>query len=112
MSAPDQPVDIRQSGPAELQITWADEHVSQYPVVYLRRACRCAACVDEWTGAALLKPESVPEDIKPIKIEPVGRYAIHIHWSDGHTSGIYTFEHLRKVCPCDQCESQNESSED
>jgi DUF971 family protein len=33
----------------------------------------------------------------------VGRYAIRFHWSDGHSTGIYTFEHLRELCPCPIC---------
>jgi DUF971 family protein len=98
------PSEIKQAGPAELQITWIDGHVSAYPVAYLRRSCRCAACVDEWSGAQILKPEQVSPDVKPLRIDPVGRYAIHIEWSDGHTSGIYSFEHLRRLCPCDMCE--------
>lgn len=97
------PLDIRQVGPKELEITWSDDHVSRYPVAYLRRACRCAACVDEWTGAQILKADQVSEDVKPVRIEPVGRYAIHFAWSDGHTSGIYSFEHLRNICPCKLC---------
>lgn len=98
------PAGIRQSGPQELEITWEDGHVSLYPVLYLRRACRCAACIDEWTGAKVLKPDAVPLDVKPVSLEPVGRYAIHIAWSDGHTTGIYSFEHLRNICPCGVCE--------
>ena len=100
------PLDIRQVGPKELEITWSDGHVSRYPVAHLRRACRCAACVDERTGAQILQPDQVSEDIKPIRVEPVGRYAIHFTWSDGHTSGIYTFEHLRNICPCKVCSSR------
>jgi DUF971 family protein len=50
----------------------------------------------------------VPEDVKPVRIDPVGRYAIHIAWSDGHTSGIYSFEHLRSICPCPACGKQGE----
>jgi len=30
----------------------------------------------------------------------VGRYAVQIAWTDGHDSGIYTFEYLRELCPC------------
>jgi len=97
------PTSIRQTGPRELEITWTDGHVSLYPVAYLRRACRCAACIDEWTGAQILRPDQVPEDVKPVRIDPVGRYAIHFTWSDGHTSGIYSFEHLRNICPCAAC---------
>ena len=35
--------------------------------------------------------------------EAVGNYAIRIQWSDGHSTGIYSYEHLRKVCPCPEC---------
>ena len=97
------PTAIRQAGPTDLEIVWNDGHASLYPVVFLRRSCRCAACIDEWTGAQILKPEQVPENVKPIRIDPVGRYALHIAWSDGHTSGIYSFDHLRNICPCAKC---------
>lgn len=91
------PTGLRQAGPSELEISWSDGAVTCYDVVTLRRACRCAACVDEWTGKQILRPEQVSGDVKPIRIEPVGRYAFHIAWSDGHTSGIYTFDYLREL---------------
>ena len=97
------PRSLRQSGPAELEIVWNDEHLSRYPVRYLRLRCRCAACIDEWSGNPLLEIDTVPDDIQPVAISPVGRYAIHIAWSDGHSSGIYSFEHLRAICPCEEC---------
>jgi DUF971 family protein len=103
MSADLRPESIRQAGAAELEIIWNDGHVSLYPVVHLRRACRCASCVDEWTGEQVLKADRVDPGVKPVTIEPVGRYAIHIAWSDGHRSGIYSFEHLRSLCPCAAC---------
>jgi DUF971 family protein len=37
--------------------------------------------------------------LKMQSVEPVGNYAIRILWSDGHGSGIYSFEHLRKISP-------------
>ena len=37
--------------------------------------------------------------LKMVSVEPVGNYAIRILWSDGHGSGIYSFEHLRKISP-------------
>ena len=98
MSAP-VPTQIKQSGPRELQITWSDGRVSVYPVAYLRRACRCASCVDEWSGKQILSPEAISDDVRPVTISPVGRYAINFEWSDGHKSGIYTFEHLRAIDP-------------
>lgn len=91
------PTQIRQAGPAELAITWRDGHESRYPVRALRLACGCATCVDEWSGEERLDPASVPEDVRPVKIEPVGRYALQIHWSDGHQTGIYPFRRLREL---------------
>lgn len=38
-----------------------------------------------------------------LNVEPVGSYGIKIYWSDGHSAGIYTFDHLRKICPCGDC---------
>jgi DUF971 family protein len=100
-----QPRTIEQASPTELRILWGDGHESIYPVAFLRRSCSCAACVDEWTGVRLLKPSQITEDVRPIRIQPVGRYAINIEWSDGHKSGIYTFDYLRELCPCAGCKS-------
>ena len=91
------PRDIRQHGPGELAIDWNDGLQSIYAVRDLRLACPCASCVDEWTGEARLDPVSVPEDVRPVRLRPVGRYAIQIEWSDGHATGIYTFERLREL---------------
>jgi len=93
------PRDIRQLGPKVLGITWDDGHVSSYPVRALRQACPCAHCVDELTGRRILDPESVSEEIRPQKLDAVGRYAIRIRWSDGHDSGLYSFRLLRQLDP-------------
>ena len=63
----------------------------------LRLACCCAQCVDEWTGEGRLDAAAVPQDVHPVRIQPVGRYAIQIQWSDGHDAGIYPFERLREL---------------
>ncbi len=55
------------------------------------------------TGAALLDPETVPDDVRPLVVELVGTYAIRIDWSDGHGTGIYPYRYLREICPCDRC---------
>jgi ATP-binding protein involved in chromosome partitioning len=91
------PTAIRQAGPRELAITWADGRESVYDVRDLRLACACASCVDEWTGEGRLDPVSVPEDVHPVAIRRVGRYAIQIDWSDGHDTGIYPFRRLREL---------------
>ncbi len=41
--------------------------------------------------------------LKMLKVEEVGAYAIQIQWSDGHGSGIYSFDHWRKICQCPEC---------
>jgi DUF971 family protein len=91
------PTAIRQQGPRELAIDWADGRVSIFDVRELRLSCACASCVDEWTGQNRLDPAAVPEDVRPRSIQPVGRYAIQIDWSDGHSTGIYPFRRLREL---------------
>jgi DUF971 family protein len=78
-------------------------HVGRYSARDLRLACPCAACVDEMTGRPLLDPDSVPATISAAAIEPVGAYGIRIRWSDGHATGIYTYQMLRDRCPCPDC---------
>ena len=100
-----QPTEIRKQ-PGELQVTWADGHVGRYGYRYLRANCQCAACVDEWTRKVMVKIDQIPPDIAPTAIQPVGRYAVHIDWSDGHATGIYAFQLLRRLCPCHVCRPQ------
>lgn len=91
------PIEIAQRGPRTLAIRWSDGAESLLDVRELRLACGCAVCVDEWSGEERLDPGSVPEDVRPLTIQSVGRYAIQIRWSDGHDSGIYPFRRLREL---------------
>lgn len=88
-----------------LRIAWKDGHVSEYAPRALRLACPCAGCVDEMTGERMLTPEMVAPDVYPKEIQYVGRYALQFYWSDGHQTGIYPFDYLRKLCPCEECAS-------
>ena len=36
-------------------------------------------------------------------VEPVGNYALRLKWNDGHNTGIYSYEHFRLICPCEEC---------
>lgn len=94
---PPSPVEISRAGESDVQIRWNDGKVSVYPPRFLRLACPCAHCVDETTGRRVLRESSVPLDVRPLAIAPVGRYAIEIQWSDGHRTGIYTWELLYKL---------------
>ena len=100
MSELPSPKSLTQAGPDTLRIEWQDGHESHYPVRMLRLQCRCANCVEERTGRPLLAEADIPADVRPRKISPVGRYAVQFDWSDGHNTGIYTFEQLRALCPC------------
>ena len=67
------------------------------PCLELRFHCPCATCVDEMTGERTLKRESLRADVRPVKVEPVGRYGIHVEWSDGHRTGMYHFDRLYEL---------------
>ncbi len=98
------PKDIRQVDETTLGITWTDGHESVYAVKYLRESCPCAQCIDEWTGERRLKPGMVPDSIRPVNLKAVGLYAIQFYWNDGHDTGLYPHELLRKLCQCAECQ--------
>ena len=93
---PELPVAMRYDD-ATLRITWEDGAEMAVSPRDLRLACQCAACRDEMSGARLLDPESVPLDVAPTRIWNVGNYGIGVAFSDGHSSGIYTFKALRAM---------------
>ena len=97
------PREVTRANQHDVKIIWDDEHESIYPARDLRLACPCAGCVDEMSGQLRLIASSVPPDVHPEAIQPIGRYAISIQWSDGHNTGIYAYELLRKICPCGEC---------
>ena len=84
-----------------LRIEWQDGGVSELVPRDLRIACPCAGCVDEMTGKRILRPEHVAEDVMPLAIHYVGRYALTFVWNDGHSTGIYPFEYLRQLAETD-----------
>ncbi|MDA8060410.1 MAG: DUF971 domain-containing protein [Leptospirillum sp.] len=88
-----------------VRILWQDDHESIYSNAYLRENCQCAECIHEWTGEKLIPPGKISPDIRPVSVSPVGNYAISIHFSDGHQTGVYSFDLLRKICPCALCKA-------
>jgi ATP-binding protein involved in chromosome partitioning len=90
-------------------IEWDAEHQAVYPARDLRLACPCAACVDEMSGRALLNPAAVPAGIRPVSLALVGAYGLRVQWSDGHATGIYTFQRLLAACPCPDCRALRDS---
>jgi DUF971 family protein len=86
-----------------LQINWSDGASSIFSFDVLRRACPCAECRPWVHGIG--KPGDVPEAVKNAvgeleslrDIQPVGSYALHFNWADGHTFGIYDWKYLRSL---------------
>jgi DUF971 family protein len=91
-----------------IKIDWKDRHSSEYGIGYLRDKCPCATCTGAH-GTPPRQPEAASPfqmykpTLKMLSVEPVGNYAIRIHWSDGHSTGLYSWEHLRNICPCTEC---------
>ncbi|MCA9059552.1 MAG: DUF971 domain-containing protein [Planctomycetaceae bacterium] len=80
-----------------LELVWSDDDVSRLPFQRVRQDCRCAMCVDEFTGKRLLDPASIPESLGLDEISISGNYALRIRWSDSHDSGLFTWDHLRDL---------------
>jgi DUF971 family protein len=91
------PVEIGRANEHDIKIRWNNGTQSVCMARRVRLACPCAGCVDETTGAQRLEPASVPGDVRPLGIELVGRYAIQVRWSDGHSTGLYSFDLLRRL---------------
>lgn len=92
-----EPVQIVEETDSNISITWSDGTETKYNAAELRRACPCAGCIDEWTGAKLLKADDIGDDMTFDHISIVGRYALNFHFSDGHETGIFSFAYLRKL---------------
>ncbi len=98
--------------PEGLRITWSDGHASIYPVPALREGCPCALCKEKKKEPA---PAQAPAPrgggalkmfvpaVGLASLKPIGRYAIGFEFTDGHGTGIYSFDYLRSICPCAQC---------
>lgn len=101
---------MRKVGDDEFLVLWEDGHRSLYRNDYLRFQCPCAGCLDEWTGKRLITQERIAPAVKILETIPTGHYAVRFRWSDGHQTGIYSFEMLRKICPCPRCQEKKDSA--
>ena len=104
-----------------MEIEWKDSHRSQYSFEFLRDACPCALCEEERGKqgrrpgdparlAAGTLPMNKPK-ARPTEAAPVGKYAIRFHWNDGHELGIYSWQFLRDVCPCQECNAKRTAAQ-
>lgn len=91
-----EPKQVERVGEGALRVQWSDGHDSLYPWELLRRSCPCAVCRE-----ADARPEAA--GVRPVELKPVGRYAMTVRWSDGHSTGIFSYDYLRSLCPCEAC---------
>jgi DUF971 family protein len=91
-----------------IDITWLDGHRSSFDFEFLRWQCPCAICRGEGNVPGILATtESLtPEQTALVDVGPVGNYAMSITWQDGHATGIYSWDYLRRLCPCSACTEQ------
>jgi DUF971 family protein len=91
-----------------LFLSWDDGHESAYSFDGLRAVCPCVECKG---GHAYMggppdpkKVRDAPQtDLNLEQLSPVGSYALQFFWTDGHSTGIYTWDMLRAACPCRVC---------
>ena len=88
------PLVIRRSDPSRVDIEWSDGSRSAFTAAKLRGLCPCAQCVSETTGIRMNDPASVAADLTQTNLAMVGNYGISMQFSDGHHTGIYTWEYL------------------
>jgi DUF971 family protein len=81
-----------------LEIEWTEQSVCRLPFSFLRGRCPCAQCVDEITGVRIFDVDSAASGIQPTQLRAVGNYAIKPSWSDGHDTGLFTWEYLSELC--------------
>src|SRR5262245_6560427 len=83
-----------------VRITWDDGHVGEYQQVYVRGHCRCAMCQGHGTERRFV---AAPNAVL-VGNSGVRNYPVQLHSQHGHSTRIYSSEHLHSPCPCDPCE--------
>ena len=91
------PLEIIGLGKPEVRFVWDEGVEDVYSARDLRIRCSCAHCQSEATGERLLDPTTVPADLTISDMNLVGNYGLNVHFSDGHTTGIYRFRELKRA---------------
>ena len=101
--SPFSPRKLERIGDNALRIHWSDGQVREYAISELREKCPCATCREK-RSAPPPSPMQLtvlsPAEARPLRIDgmrPVGAYAYSIQFSDGHDTGIFTFDFLREL---------------
>jgi DUF971 family protein len=109
-------VRVKKTEGTGVEIDWKDGHQSSWSFAWLRDGCPCATCHEarEAEGRKPGEPKLAPVQLLPMfkpaarpqTVTPVGKYAVRFKWEDGHESGIYSWEYLRRVCQCAECKAR------
>jgi DUF971 family protein len=94
-----EPTNVQQIG-SELAIQWNDGTESYLDLQLLRRACPCAACGGEPDVLGNIMRPNVSYSENSFELagfDLVGGYALQPRWRDGHSTGIYSFQYLRRL---------------
>ncbi|MDY7109143.1 MAG: DUF971 domain-containing protein [Planctomycetota bacterium] len=115
----DRPVHLDLKKDEGLTVHWHDGSKSFYPVAYLRKMSPSADArqlrEEMKSNPLTVLPSSAAGQEGPITAldaEMVGNYAIRIHFSDGHSTGIYSWSYLREIDPAREDETGREARRD
>jgi DUF971 family protein len=99
------PENIQQIG-GELAIKWDDGSESYIKLERLRRQCPCASCHGEMDimGNVYKGPDKpyAASAFTLVRLNTVGGYAINPVWADAHSTGIYSYEYLKRIAAAQQ----------
>src|SRR5690349_14799432 len=75
-----------------LEMTFADREAFRFPAEFLRVYSPSAEVRGHGPGQEVL--QAGKKDVRILALEPVGHYAIQLRFSDGHDTGIYSWDLL------------------
>jgi len=99
------PTSIERTEQGGIRIRWSDLTDVEWSPVELRKACPCATCREKRRSEDTEKPRALlpvlsMAEAQPLTVQrmrPVGNYAYNIQFSDGHDSGIFSFDLIRSL---------------
>jgi DUF971 family protein len=92
-------------GARTMSVLFEDGHEGVYPHELLRGYCPCAQCQGHSGPIRYVAagPSDGAERLELGELAEVGNYALRLTWGDGHSTGLYSFQYLRKLCACAAC---------
>ncbi len=96
------PIKFKKGNDSTVDVKWDDGQEFRLSLQYLRERCPCASCAGESVLWREYKPSPLqiltPGKYELKSAEAIGNYALALTWADGHSTGIYAFDYLHKIC--------------